>query len=369
MTKDSVLKALLTLALLSVIFFFHVPLQAAAPSNDHIVSAQVIDFPYNDLTLNIEQATVEPNEPLHSCSGVGGSTGLNTVWFQFTLLEVGTIRAGVDESGSSYLPNNDTIMSIYTSALAESACNDDTSPQSLFSFIRVDLPPGTYYLKVSNGATTALQSASTLLLNITFTSGIYPTVTPTLPQTNTPAVTSTDSMLTPTFALTATPAPPELIRNGGFEVHQSSDSIPDDWTPKSLSSDKHICNKPGKIVAYAGECSFQFKGSPGEKSQLKQELSGVQAGDRLTLSAAIHTAYTGAGKVVYVKLRYADDKDQLKIELPEATEGYAVFTQSLIVRETPIKFSVSVRFRGISGKMRVDAVSLTRSSPELRLPE
>jgi hypothetical protein len=173
--------------------------------------------------------------------------------------------------------------------------------------------------------------------------------------------------------MTLTPQAIELVVNGDFEDDLDVDNVPDGWELRNPSGDKRICDKLGKKVAYSGGCAFQFKGSAGEKGQLRQTLAlaGVQSGDLLVLSAAIDTAYTLPGKLVFVKLRYAEPnagveangKDQIRLQLSSATQnGYTVFQQSLIVGGTPTKFLIGLRFAAPSGKVRLDAVSLRQTA-------
>jgi hypothetical protein len=343
-----------------------------AVSNDDFANAKVITLPYNEQTLNVETATIEAGEPLHSCSAFGAYTGLNSLWFKFTLDQPGVFAAITDQS--SYLPGQDSLLSIYNEALTEVACNDNLSAGNLYAGIQLNLEAGTYYLKISNGSMTALVSPSKLFLAASFMPGTLPTTTPSLTPSQTPTSTPTDLPATPTptatAAVSATPAPVELVDNGDFELDTIMDNIPDGWTAKSLTGDKRVCNKPDKTVAYSGECSFQFKGSIGEASKLKQDLAGIQHGDLLTLSAAISTGYGQPGKLVYVKLRYNEPdagvnqngKDQIKLALSTSTAGYLVVEETLTVDGTPTKFFIALRFRGISSKVRVDAVSLTRTT-------
>jgi hypothetical protein len=343
----------------------------AAPSNDSLAGATMITVPGSFNQTDVNLATGEGGEPAHSCSLYGG---LNSVWFQFTLAQSGVVTVNTDQ-GSSYKPGDDTLLSIYDTGLTEVACNDNVTPTIKYAAVSIELAAGTYYIKVSNGSQTPLQATSELRLTTSFIPISLPTLTPSLTPTITatpsePATPTNEVNVTSTLAptLSPTPAPIELVVNGDFELDTEPDKIPDGWLPKYLSLDKRVCNKPDKTVAFSGSCAFRFKGSIGEYGKIQQTLGGAQFGDTLVLSAALNTDVGTPGKLVMVKIRYSDPlagvnrngKDQIKLELAEATQGYQVIEQSLMLSGTPIKFTITVRFRGLSGKLLVDRVSLKK---------
>lgn len=352
-----------------------------APANDHFANAQVLSLPYSGITPMMDTATIESGEPVHGCRIYGEHTGLNSVWFTFTLPQNGVAQLSTD--GSNFVPNGNSILSIYTGSsletLTEVGCHDDISVHNHYSALDIFLPAGTYFIKVSNWySQTPLGTGSTLQLSVNFTPGIIPSITPTASQTPTATLTPTNTSVTSTPQASATPTATqpvnlELIINGDFEVDMDGNKIPDQWTPQGLYKDKQICNKPDKIVAYSGSCAFKFKGTPGEKSELRQmsQVVGVPPGTPLTLTIAANTSITVPMKLVVAKLQYQESdtgrkqngKDKLKIKLSAATNGYRVFNGVMLTDGTLKNVLVRIPFERNSGKIILDALSLKATLP------
>jgi hypothetical protein len=173
-----------------------------------------------------------------------------------------------------------------------------------------------------------------------------------------------------------------LIVNGGFESQDAEGKpVLDPWTPKNVAGDKIKCNKDkdgdgtiDKIVAFAGNCAFQFKGAAGENSKIQQSpaFAGlVNQGDTLTFSLYANTKLPAAGKIAAVKIKYVEadagaggegkDKIEIVLNAPTANENYELFSGSLVVDGTINKLKVQVRNKNTSGKFFVDEVMLVAS--------
>jgi hypothetical protein len=174
------------------------------------------------------------------------------------------------------------------------------------------------------------------------------------------------------YTFTVSTSGVELVINGGFEsLGADTKPVIDPWVLKNGSGDKVKCNKPEKpkFFAYTGECAWRFKGTPGDKAKLTQNIdpSLVVAGDVLTLSAAI-TTNVDPGKVAFLKIDYVDPtaglnndgRDKAVIELtgPTLNQDYEVFSVDLAVLDTPTKVKVMLKGKTESGKIYVDDVSV-----------
>jgi hypothetical protein len=213
-----------------------------------------------------------------------------------------------------------------------------------------------------------------------------PTLTPTLPistptaqPTENPIETSTpDTSPTVTDAATSTASPThtpapltlELLTNGGFEIDSDSDKTPDGWTLKNASRDKRKCNKTGKPpAAYAGECAYQFKSLPGENSKLGQNIDPAAfapiqfgQGDEIVFSGYSYAKGDVAAKAK-IRVRYMDTalpRGKITVTLNAPHLQYSAFTGdlSLLLAAEPSSIRIRLMNKGISGKVRFDALSL-----------
>jgi hypothetical protein len=197
-----------------------------------------------------------------------------------------------------------------------------------------------------------------------------PTFTP-VPPTDEPTLTPEPptATSTPTDAPTLTPTAPsssvELLTNGGFEVlgsTQKPDITP--WSLKNPSSDKAKCNKPGKLIAYEGNCAFMFRGGAAENSKLKQNaaVSGLSfnAGDRLDLRLYLNTTTSVAQGKLKLRVKYADGTEKGKVTLTLGpTSGYVPIHDSYTLQSSQVaKIKVQIDHQSPTGKVFVDAVSL-----------
>lgn len=189
---------------------------------------------------------------------------------------------------------------------------------------------------------------------------LIPSATPTLP----PGVTPTD-----TPPPTATPPPPtatppiiELLRNGGFESYTENNQ-PTYWEGRQLRRDRIRC---GAGIAYSGQCAYVFRGVVGKQSRLVQNISAqnFSAGSTLTLSAHFRTNKAPIPAILRANIRYAEPgirNGVLKISSPKGTKAYQQREQTLVLAGRPTSIRVQIIYRGESGRVFVDDVSLTIS--------
>jgi hypothetical protein len=176
------------------------------------------------------------------------------------------------------------------------------------------------------------------------------------------------------FFFTVDTSPVELIVNGSFETAGAANKVPASWVTKNLTGDKRKCDDG---LAADGVCSMLFKGSVGENSKLQQkpaDVSKVVLGDTLTLSVQVNTTLAAAGKLVIVKVVYAeptagvngDGIDTINVVLSAATTDYDTFTGTVVVDGTVTSIKVEIRNKNAAGKFRIDDISLV-SSPAVGL--
>lgn len=157
--------------------------------------------------------------------------------------------------------------------------------------------------------------------------------------------------------------------NGGFEESTTS------WTQKNVTNDKAKCNKPGKVLAFEGECAYMFKGGAGEKSKIMQngDTLYVLAGKDLILNGMVKAK--GAVKLTYkVIVTYKNqslDKGKLKGKVTAPTSGYQPLTGNLSLNLPADALEIKIQFvnKSASGKVFLDALTLQTLAPqELALP-
>jgi hypothetical protein len=184
-------------------------------------------------------------------------------------------------------------------------------------------------------------------------------------------ITPTPDGNTPTATPTNQPTTGEFIFNGGFEEDSNGDGEPEDWKMKNSTKDKLKCNKPGKLIAYSGDCAFMFKGVAGENSRLQQTVNfaGVtfSTGDSLLLSLYYNAKVDGQVKV---KVKSTDGANigGTTFTMGES-DGYAYTERTIALSSTSVdKAKVQFVFRSVSKKLFVDEVSLTIKPSASLLP-
>jgi hypothetical protein len=202
-----------------------------------------------------------------------------------------------------------------------------------------------------------------------------PSLVPTSTPTSTPTPDDTSTPLPPTP--TNTPLPDgttELLVNGGFEIDADANGVPDGWKLKRESDDKQKCNTAEKAIAFEGACIFQFKGGDGERSKLQQDINlaarSISLGDTLTLNGQVWAKGDVDSKVT-LKVKYASlPTDKLNVNISSTGKQWTTFSAlqpslSISVAETPSKIILQLKHESPSGKVRYDAISLTRQSNAL----
>jgi Leucine-rich repeat (LRR) protein len=204
--------------------------------------------------------------------------------------------------------------------------------------------------------------------------GATPTPTAETPEVtetaNTPTASPTnDPSVTPTA--TGETSAPNFVSNGGFEEDSNGDGEPEDWKMKNSTKDKLKCDKPGKPVAYSGDCAFMFKGVAGENSRLQQTVNFAGAtfstGDSLLLSLYYNAKAEGQVKV---KVRSTDGANigGTTFTMGES-DGYANVMRTIALSSTSVdKAKIQFVFRSASKKLFVDEVSLKISPSASLLP-
>lgn len=362
-----------------------------APSNDNFSGAAVLSFPSTLNVTDIEQATIETDEPDHECRRGGAGKGTYSVWYTFTLNQSGNVTLSTLNSQLS--PAQDTIISVYQGAslatLSQVACNDDVSPGQ-YAAVEGWLAAGSYVVKVSywpNNPPQPMEANSTLVLNASFVPQVQ-TPTPSLTPTATPSPTSpvTPSSTPDPSSSTSTPTPftgfptstatpttqgagDNLLQNGDFEFDTDGDHLPDGWTGTELAKDNQVCNTNKKIVAYHGACAFRFRNKDGEASQLSQLIAveGLAKQQTLVFSGAVEVTQP-VGKAIILKIRYAEPdaglkgngKDKVVLKLETITTGFSRLSQTFTLLGTPTKLEISLIHKAQGTRLIFDALSLDR---------
>jgi hypothetical protein len=164
-----------------------------------------------------------------------------------------------------------------------------------------------------------------------------------------------------------TPPPPagEIVVNGGFETAGGSNSEAGSWSLKNATGDKRKCNKDNKVVAQSGQCAIQFKGGPGENSQLSQKVNGVSypAGNTLMLSVWVQGKKVTGSASVSAKVTYGDNtKGKLSVDIQNGSYDYTSFSNSLVLAKTTTSVKIAVKNKLASGKFLLDDLSIIRDS-------
>ena len=169
----------------------------------------------------------------------------------------------------------------------------------------------------------------------------------------------------------------EFVRNGGFEQYNDEDKQPDAWDVKALDGgDKIKCNKiledgTVKTKAYSGECAYQFKGAVGANPRIQQKVTDadfIVPGDTLDLSLWVKAKASAANiAVAKIVVTYntidaetgKPNKDKRTLRVPEIPSGeYEPLNTSLNITDGVNSLKVQLRYRGSSGKVFLDNVSV-----------
>jgi hypothetical protein len=164
-----------------------------------------------------------------------------------------------------------------------------------------------------------------------------------------------------------------LIKNGSFEVPGATNKEAADWKGKGIDNDKRACNKvnrpgkPDKIIAFEGECVFQFKGdgAPVVTSISQKFGSFGKAGDPIEFSYHAEAKNLAGDISGSVKLKYNNgQKDKIVLDPDTNTYDYTRFSIEDTLTDGVAKGKVKFQMKNIAGRLRLDAVKLVYETDE-----
>jgi predicted outer membrane repeat protein len=157
-----------------------------------------------------------------------------------------------------------------------------------------------------------------------------------------------------------------LIENGGFE----SDNA---WVSKRLGvGDKPMCvADEATLTAPDGLCVYQFWASfrPAFKRALVQVITSDNmggTGDTLTLSGMVEGQDFGIGATIAINISYTDGSTgKHDMVIPAGTYAFTEISMPITLTGTPIEIEVRVEVQELTGRLRLDAVSLKQAENAL----
>jgi hypothetical protein len=166
----------------------------------------------------------------------------------------------------------------------------------------------------------------------------------------------------------------ELLINGGMELDQDGDHLPDAWVLVSTTgkSGKLKCSSPprtvtasGRVAAHSGDCLFVFTGRPGRAGTLRQNLDlseiDLSSGDLLTLRAWSHASAAGITATAKLTVKYLDATAAGKIVRSLSALDWTESMGLLTVNSAAVKkIKLQVKFSAPTGKLSIDDLSLTQ---------
>lgn len=169
-----------------------------------------------------------------------------------------------------------------------------------------------------------------------------------------------------------TPQSEQLLANSGFEVAAGKAKRPHGWKKSGkMVDDEMVCKRN---FANRGRCAFQFTGTPGEVSKLRQivDVTNIQPGDTLTLSAHVraHGAAPTHARLVRLIVTYAQDAnndgrlDRVKrvLRVPTAGTAYQFHEASLMVEAPVVRIKIEASYSAPDGSVLIDDLRLIRVS-------
>lgn len=156
----------------------------------------------------------------------------------------------------------------------------------------------------------------------------------------------------------------ETLNNGGFENKAPQGALPAGWTGKSLLNDKRLCNTDTKFITENGNCAFRFIGSAKNDASLTRKLniSGLVTGDDLVLRfvAAGEGVLQGKGEVRVLVTYKNKTTAAFKIVVPVGNYRDVFQSLPLNIQRPVASVTVTLRYKGVSGKVTFDEVSVLR---------
>jgi predicted extracellular nuclease len=158
-------------------------------------------------------------------------------------------------------------------------------------------------------------------------------------------------------------APPEPeLQNGGFEVDEDGDRLPDGWSGSGFLLhpllDGRDCH-----VAREGDCSFRFLPSLWEKRLSQSIALGGQAGDALNLGYWAKTQLVTAlvkGRAQVVFQRADGRTTAVGRNLPTGTRGFTSYTLRAVAPHDYVSVRVEFVTQRLLGVTWIDDVTLVR---------
>lgn len=157
----------------------------------------------------------------------------------------------------------------------------------------------------------------------------------------------------------------QLLRNSDFNGDANGDRVPDKWIVQDRTNDNVVCNSSEKRVAFAGKCSFKFKGGAGESAVLRQKVNiknqTFGSGDQLVLSAYLK-AKNSAAKIRFIlKVKYEGVSTPAKVSHNVGVVGpYSHITIPTLTLDgrTVKKIIVLFKHKSTAGKLWLDGATL-----------
>ena len=313
------------------------------PANDNFNAAKPIIAGKTYTTSNVQFASEEISEPDVSC---GPSTPKRSVWYMFdpgsTIANLNiTLEGSVTDTGT--IVNSETLVEVFEGTaldnLVSIACNQDTNNgAAALTNVEAFLQP--VYIRVSEDSIHGLRGPSLYRLKVS--AGYY----------------GIDDM-----------------DNQGFE-----DQLGTEWKETNVTGEGPLC---GLGTEFFGNCSYQFTGSVGENSKLKQvvflpaNLKPVK-GAQVFATFAIDAPSSATNFKVSLVVNYTDGKPPTKTVFKlNGSPGPDYTVNSIIAiligfNVGPIK--IQFNNKSTSGVIQLDDVGLgyrggfARSAPDGLLP-
>ncbi len=154
---------------------------------------------------------------------------------------------------------------------------------------------------------------------------------------------------------------PELV-NGGMEIDDDADLLPDGWTGSGLLL-HHLLDGQDCEVALGGDCSFRFRASLWQKRLAQVVPLSGQAGDVLNLTywaktKAVTSLLLGKARLVF---QNADGSSTaVSRNLPTGTRDWTAFTLEATAPHDYVSVRVEFASQRLLGTTWIDEVELTR---------
>jgi lysophospholipase L1-like esterase len=142
----------------------------------------------------------------------------------------------------------------------------------------------------------------------------------------------------------------ELLTNGSFEVKHSG------WNLIQASDDRTAC----KLAAWEGECTFRFRGSPGERSRLRQIINAppLTVGSSLILSAATRTTGTPNARARVIIVYNDGTRRRIDLSVPPSADYSVLVSETVVIAKPVRRIKVVVLHRSQAATVILDSLRL-----------